>query len=326
VAAATRNKPPRQRTKRTPRKMFMPYEPAAGVGPQPPTELAHITDEDELFEALTDAAAYERATGKPPEKWYRSRFIAETGRSEGRFKVWMSNHYAVLEGADPAKIEDRIMVKPDGYDRRSPWWYRTTADAWAIEEGLKTRGGVTVPYKPTGRPKGKTDSVPRQRTATMKAAALEVLAEAEKLTAAGATAGAAKAELAKRHGISERAIKRRLTEARAMRRAGVRPISGDMTPAEVGEMIVVTYRLLMADGRRSSTDRAREDTAERLGVDRDLVDRALDGAPPAVLADTSDPHVMTRGEAQDIVAALGGEVSPEQRAAGIVADLTRGRT
>lgn len=304
MAAATSDKPTRKRTRR-PRKMFMPYDPAAVAIVQPPAELAHL-EGDELFEALTNADKYREVTGRDPEKWYTARFVAEIGRSTGRFKAWMSNFYAVSEhGADPATIDDRIMVKPDDYDKRSPWWYSTTANAWAIAEGLKTRAGVAVPYKPTGRPRGRTDSVPRQRTATMKASALAVLAEAEALTAGGATAAEAKKTLAGRHSLSERAVARRLTAGRAMRAAGIREITPDMTDMEVGEIIVVTYRLMMADGRRSNTDNARNDVAERLGLDRERVDRAIDGAPPAVLADLDNPHVMTPAEARDIVAALG---------------------
>lgn len=316
MAAATRTKTPRQRTTREPRKMFMPYEPATAAGPQPPTELAHITDEDELFEALTNAEAYERATGKKPAKWYRHRFIAETGRSEGRFKNWMSNHYAVhVHGADPATIEDRIMVKPDDYDKRSPWWLETTARAWAIAEGLMTRRGVTVPYKPTGRPAGRTDSVPRQRTATMKAAALEVLAEAEQLTKGGMTAGEVKTALARKHGISERAVKRRLTEARAMRRAGIRPITDETTPAEAAEIIVATYRLLMADGRRNSDENARVDVAERLGIDLPVVEVAVNDYLEK-LRQLAEPPQTRNFEAEAL--------RSEMEAAIVVDSITRG--
>lgn len=320
MAAATKT----PRRKRQPRQMFMPYAKDAPAVVQPPAIVAEVLDEDEAFEILTNQARFREHTGREPEKWYTARFVAEIGRSTGRFKAWMSNHYAVtVHGVDPLTIEDRIMVPPTSYDKRSPWWDEVTARAWAIEEGLMTRRGVAVPYKPTGRPKGRTDSVPRQRTATMKAGALEVLAAAEVKYAAGATPAVAKRELAREYAISERRVARRLTAGRQMRAAGVRPITPLMTLAEAGEIIVVTYRLLMADGRRKNTDKAREDVAERLGVTRETVDHVLDGAPPAVLADTDNPHVMTRGEAQDIVAALGGEISPEDRAAALVADLTR---
>lgn len=276
MAAAT--KTPVQRTKRRPRRMFMPYDPAGVAIVQPPAELAHLADdEDALFEALTDPAAFEAATGHAPAKWYTSRFYREIGRSEGRFKAWMSNHYAVTKhGADPSSIDDRIMVAPDDYDVRSPFWLETTARAWAIGEGLMTRRGVFVPYKPTGRPKGKTDSVPRQRTATMKASALSVLGEAEQLTAGGDKAAEVKRKLATRYGISERAVARRLTAGRTMRAAGVREITTRMPSTEVDEIITVTYGLLMADGRRTSTENARDDVAERLGIDRARVDAALD--------------------------------------------------
>lgn len=326
MAAATRQKTDgTRRSKREPRKMFMPYTPGQPEIVQPPAALAHLAgDEDALFEALTDPDKYFAATGEWPEKWYSARFVAEIDRSTGRFKAWMSNFYAVTEhGVDPASIEDRIMVKPDDYDKRSPWWYATTARAWAIAEGLMTRAGVAIPYKPAGRPKGRTDSAPRTRTATMKAGALEVLAAAEQLTADGATVAEAKKALAERYGISERRVARRLTAARAMRAAGIRQITPAMTDREVGEIVVTTYRLLMADGRRSSTDNARADVAERLGLDRDIVDRAIDGAPPALLADTDNPHVMTRAEAREIVAALGAGDDPADQATAIAAALTR---
>jgi hypothetical protein len=275
VAAATKPAP-EQRRKRQPRQMFMPYDKDAVTIVQPPAFLAEVTDDDEAFEILTDPVRYEAHTGAAPEQWDLARFRAEVGRSEGRVKVWQSNQYAVnVHGVDPSTIEDRILCKPDGYDKRSPYWLSTTARKWAIAEGIMTRRGVFIPYRPPGRPKGRTDSVPRQRRATMKATALEFLAAAEKLTAAGATAGEAKTTLAGEYGITERAVKRRLTEARAMRAAGVRTIDPDMTPDEVGQMIAVTYRLIMADGRRSNTERAREDVAERLGVDLDVVERAV---------------------------------------------------
>lgn len=327
MAAATSEKPSTRRG-RKPRRMFMPYDQAVPAIVQPPAELAHITDEDELFEALTDAAAFERATGHAPAKWYTARFVAEIGRSTGRFKAWMSNHYAVtVHGVDPATIEDRIMVKPDAYDKRSPWWYETTARAWANAEGIMTRRGVFVPYKPTGRPAGRKDSVPRQRTATMKASALQFLSEAEKLTAGGAKSAEAKRTLAARYKISERAVSRRLTAGRAMRAAGVREITTRMPAAEVAEIIVVTYRLLMADGRRTNTENAREDVAERLGVDRGLVDSALDGAPAAVLADTDNPHVMPREVAAPAEEPRNYEAErlrAEMEAAILVDNITRG--
>jgi hypothetical protein len=280
VAAATREKTSRGKTprQRKPRKMFMPYDPAGVAIVQPPAELAHLTG-DALFEALTNADKFREATGHEPAKWYSARFRAEVGRSEGRFKVWMSNHYAVrVHGTDPAGIEDRIMCPPDDYDKRSPWWYETTARAWAIEEGLMTRAGVMVPYKPTGRPKGRTDSVPRTRTATMQAAALPMLTEYEALTTGdqAIAPGEAKRRLAERHGLTERQIKSRVTAGRAMRAAGVREITPDTTPAEAAEIIAAAFRLIISDGRRTNVEHARAEVAERLGVERETVDVVLD--------------------------------------------------
>jgi hypothetical protein len=314
MAAATREKPTgRARKPRKPRKMFMPYDPAAVAIVQPPAELAHLTG-DALFEALTNAGAYRRATGREPAKWYSARFRAEVGRSEGRFKVWMSNHYAVREhGVDPATIDDRIMCRPDDYDKRSPWWYETTARAWAIAEGLMTRGGVMVPYKPTGRPKGRTDSVPRQRTATMLATALAVLGDFDKLTGNGSTAADAQRTLAARLGLTERQIKSRVTAGRAMRRAGVTEITPDTPPAEAARSIVNAYQLLMSDGRRSNAEHARAEVAERLGVERETVDTVLEQLLKPAPAPAEQPRNY---EAEQLRA--------EMEAAIVVDSITRG--
>jgi hypothetical protein len=304
VAAAAKTTPRQRRGKSTPpRKMFMPYEPGAITVVQPPAELAHL-DGDELFEALTDAEAFERATGHAPAKWYQPRFFAEIGRSEGRFKAWMSNYYAVTDrNVDPATIDDRIMEAPDGYDMRSPWWWETTARAWAIQEKLMTRGGVMVPHKPSGRPPGTPDSRPRTRTATMKAGALDVLRSYEELIAGGASIAQAKAKLAETQKLSEKQVARRLTAGREMRAAGVREITPEMTPAERAEVMVLMVRLLMADGRRKHEGNARAEVATRLGVTREEVDAAIDGAPAA----------MTRAEVGELAAGAAADIAARAR-------------
>jgi hypothetical protein len=253
--------------------MSMPYDPAAPIAVvQPPAHLAHL-DGDDLYEALI---------ADRTERWYSARFRAEVGRSEGRFKAWMVNHYKVKKGADAAGIDDRIMVEPDGYEVRSPWWYAGTARKWAIEEGLMNRDGRLVPYRPSGRPRGATDSVQRTRTATMRAGALEVLAQAEELTAAeGLSAGEVKARLAERHGLTPKQIARRLETGRSMRAAGVRELTDDMSPDQRREVIATMFRLLMSDGRRKNEAAARAEVAERLGATAAEVDAALDAGEPA---------------------------------------------
>lgn len=257
--------------------MFMPYDKDAPiVVVQPPTELAHLSG-DELFEALTDPEKFQAATGHPPAEWDSARFRAEVGRSEGRFKVWMVKHYDVtVRKVDPGTIEDRIMVAPDRYEKRSPRWLETTARKWAIEEKIMRRDGILVPYKPTGKTVGAVDRKKRTRKAPMRAGALEVLAACEELTAAGKHLAAAKAELAERYNMTGRKIARRLTTGREMRAAGIRPLTEPMPAAEAAEIIWTMYRLLMADGRRKHTDNARAEVADRLGCPRAEVDRVLD--------------------------------------------------
>lgn len=275
----------------TPRPMFMPYDKSEGIEVvQPPAELAHL-EGDDLYEALTDPERLEEVTGRPPAKWDSARFVAELGRSPGRFKAWMSHYYTTLKpGYKPGTINDRIMVAPDGYDRRSPYWLETTARWWAIEEGIMTRGGVLVPYKPTGRPKGKTDTVPRQRRRPItRGVPLEILAACEELTAGGATLAEARVALAERYGLTVRVIARRLTAGRKMRGAGVRAITDDMSTRERAEIIMVMFRLLMADGRRKYAARALHEVAERLGVPLEEARAAADAALMAAATTAPNP-------------------------------------
>ena len=266
-----------------PRRMFMPYDPDAAATPRPVPGLDGLSD-DEVFNILTDPKAFERHTGRPPETWYTARFAAESGRSHGRFKVWISNFYKVKKGADPATIEDRIMVKPDGYDVRSPWWLETTANRWLIQEKLKTRRGVRVAHKPSGKPKGRTDRVPRRRSAPMKAVALDVLDVYERLVAAGTSMADAKQKVAASNGLTVRKVARRLSAGRTMRAAGVRKITPEMAPAQVRDTAVTLYRVLMADGRRKHEENARAAVAEQLGLDRATVDAAVDALERKPLA------------------------------------------
>jgi hypothetical protein len=270
ATSATAETAPRQRARRgvprQPRPMSMPYDPQAPIAVvQPPAHLAH----------LTGAALYEALIADRTERWYSARFRAEVGRSEGRFKAWMVNHYKVKNGTNPATIDDRVMVEPDGYEVRSPWWYAGTARKWAIEEGLMRRDGVLEPYRPSGRPRGATDSTPRTRTATMRAGALVVLDECEKLTAGGAmTLGAARAQLAARYGLTEKQIARRLTAGREMRAAGIRPLTDDMHPDQRWGIIDAAFRLLMTDGRRKNATAALVEAATRVGATEDEVQAA----------------------------------------------------
>lgn len=294
----------------------MPYDKDAPMAVvQPPAELAHLTG-DALFDALTKPEAFQAATGHAPEEWDSARFRAEVGRSEGRFKVWMVNHYKVKRGIDPATIEDRIAPPPDRYEKRSPRWLETTARNWAIEEKVMSRGGAMVPYKPPGRPVGATDGIKRTRKATMRAGALEVLAQAEQMAAAGPiTAAEIKTRLAERHGMTTKQIARRLETGRSMRAAGVRPITDDMTPPARAEIITTMYRLLMADGRRKHGENARAEIAERLGCERAEVDAAIDGTSPAPEAEPEAERPRNY-EAEQLRA--------EMEAAILVDNITRG--
>lgn len=275
----------RAHAERAPRKMFMPYDPAGTTrAEQPPAELAHLTG-DALFKALTDFKTFTREAGRPPDVWYSRRAVAETGRSIGRFRVWMANYYKTVRGVDPTSIDDRIMVAPDGYDQRSPWWYETTYRKWAEQEGLMDRAGRMVPHVPSGRPEGSKDAVPRRRVAPKQARAAVILAACEALVAAGAPLAKAKAKVAASEGMSVKAVSRWMTAGRKLRADSIeRMVRPLMTEAELERVAVSAYQLVKADGRRKHDEHTRAEVARRLKMDRALVDAAVDrhlGLPAA---------------------------------------------
>ena len=266
--AATATKPKRQR-----RPMTQP--PAMAPVVQPPTKFAHL-DGEALYEALTT----------DDEQWDAARAIAESGRSEGRFRAWMNNFYtwkrdveaAIAAGETPPQPDDRTMIAPDGYTGRSPWWTAGRMREWFIKVGIMDRRGVARKHKPSGRRPGVSDSSPRKkRPAVMRSVAAQILARAEGLMAGGATLKATKTALAAELGVSERAVSRRLTEGRKQRgdTSALFNLAG-LDKAEQVQRITELRNMLMADGRRKHEDPARAEIAERTGWERAHVDDALD--------------------------------------------------
>jgi hypothetical protein len=190
---------PRQRRRRP--------EPEPIVVVQPPAKFAHLKGEA-LYQALT----------KDREEWDSARFAAEIGRSLGRFRVMVSNRYAVDEGR--RKLDDRTPPAPWSGAYVNPRWLAGPARAWAIENGLMHRNGKFKPHKPGGKGVGWRDVNPRKRRpAPVRADSVRFLDEYRALregdgTTAGMSAIHAKETLAARHGLSVRQIVHRLHLAR----------------------------------------------------------------------------------------------------------------
>lgn len=268
------------------RKMFLPPAPAIVVV-QPPEHLAHL-EGDALYQALISDES---------EKWYSARTAAECGRTPETFRGWVSNRYKYNEDVKAAQAlaertgqrvkqakrpTGRMMADPSDYDGRSPWWYPGTARKWFIAEGLMDRRGVFIPYKPPGRLPGSANTKPRTSPQPMQSVAAEVLDAYDALLAAGVSKTEARARLAAERGESERQIDRKLTTGRKLRiqHEGLQ-VTAKMTAEEVDERVRKARQVLATDGRRSNEDKIRDAIAERLGIDRAAVDRALGPVPAA---------------------------------------------
>lgn len=249
---------------------------------QPPTELAHLTGND-LFHELTTV---------PRERWKTSRAAAECGREPDTLRSWISYRYrynaAVEAEAAAAEREGRparpvphpqgtkMTPTPDGYEGRSPWWWDCTMRTWMIQEGLMTRAGVKIPYRPTGRPPGALNRAQKTPTRWMEQDAPGILRMFEALQAAGHTTKQAYAEIAAQTGKSVRQVERRVVTGRALRRQETDlKVTKKMPAAEVDERVRRAFALLAGDGRRRNQARIRQAVAKQLGVTAAVVDRAL---------------------------------------------------
>lgn len=170
---------------------------------QPPAKFAHLKGE-ELYQALIS----------DPEEWDSARFAAEIGRSLGRFRVMVSNRYAVDEGR--RKLDDRTPPRPKSGAYVNPKWDAGDARAWAMPNGLMHRNGVFKPHKPGGKGVGWRDVNPRKRRpAPVRSQSLQFLEEYRVLRSPaddrpGMSAVHAKEALAARHNLSVRQVVHRL--------------------------------------------------------------------------------------------------------------------
>lgn len=272
MAAATRQR----------RKMFVPpAQPITVV--QPPPQFAHLEGAELKAALLADRS----------EKWYSARCAAEAGRSLDTFRPWVSTRYTYDEAVKAARAEaeatgqpartvtrptKKMMAVPDGYDSRSPWWWPGTARRWMIQEKLMDDRGVFIPHKPTGRPAGKANTVQRQNARPMQQVAVAVLNQFEGLVAGGMSRQDARTWLARNRCESEKQIDRRLTAGRKLRAENdALRLTDGMPAGEAGDRIRQARALLATDRRRrGNEDRLRDAVARRLGIDRAVVDRALD--------------------------------------------------
>lgn len=229
-------------------------------------------DDDALYEALavTDA-----------EVWDTARFAAECKRSVTRTRKWVANFYDTLDSAARAALDlddtetdtegedveafvpdDKIAPAPDGYAGRSPWWYAYRARAWAMGEGLMTRNGTGIPFKPTGRRAGGAGGANGQQSVpTMRDVAPKILARHRELLAGGMNDVDARGQLAEEFGMNRRHIARRLTMAEQMEaKAAGREIGVD------NAALLEHYRGLIAGG--TSDDEARDLMVAQLGITR----------------------------------------------------------
>lgn len=192
----------------------------AGAAPvvQPPEKFAHLTG-DELFWALIGDG----------EEWDSERFAAESGRSIGRFRVWSSERNAVdawqrKQAGDPDYQDDditetyetdRTAPPPKRHIGQSPAWRAGAARAWMIQVGLMRRDGTFIPHKPGGRVAGQVDiDVRAPRPSEVRDTGPAILAEFRALRAKKVPAPEARAQLAAKYEITDKAVMRRLEAGR----------------------------------------------------------------------------------------------------------------
>lgn len=177
---------------------------------QPPAKYAHLKG-DALYQALiTD-----------DETWTAERVALESGRAESTVSNWLDNFFKFDRGERPR--DDYTFIRPV-YVGTVPTWTAGDVRAWLIRTRKMRRDGTFIPHKPKGRPRGIQENAPRPaRGSEMAQQAPGVLTTYEELVkpvddgGKGMPAKAARAVLAERYGVSERAIIRRLQRARDLR-------------------------------------------------------------------------------------------------------------
>lgn len=244
---------------------------------QPPTHIVIGPGERLDITGLSADEQHDAISRRDAEVWDSDRFAAECARTTARFRKWVVNFYALTdaqlaeqedaqdvtdaEDGEPLQ-DDRTLCAPDGYVGKSPWWYASRARRWAAQNGLQTRAGVAIPFKPSGRRAGGVENPYQRHAPTMRDKAPAILARYRELVDAGNTDVEARGLLAGELGMDRRAIARRLKAAL------------DMEAKAAGAAVEVSNdRLLRAyrdmTGEAGSTDdEIRDALAAQFGISR----------------------------------------------------------
>lgn len=187
---------------------------------QPPAKFAHLSGDD-LHDALI----------KDGEIWTVPRVALEAGRSKRTVDKWLGYYVKFAAGERP--LDDNTIIRPT-YVETVATWRAGDVREWMMRTRKMRRNGVFIPYKPAGRPKGRTERARRpKRGSDMNEAAPALLAEYNELVGdcpradhprgeqcpkprdgRHVSAKAARAQLARKHQISDRQVIRWLQRGR----------------------------------------------------------------------------------------------------------------
>lgn len=173
---------------------------------QPPAKFAHLSG-DALRQALIS----------DNEIWTVSRVALEAGRSTRTVDKWLGNY--VKYAAGKRRLDRNTIIKPT-YIGTVAAWRAGAVRAWLMRTGKMRQDGTFVPYKPAGRPKGRTERTQRpKRGSDMNLAAPMLLTQYHKLIDGDdqtepISAKAARAVLAEKHELSDRQVIRWLQRGR----------------------------------------------------------------------------------------------------------------
>lgn len=227
-------------------------------------DVSHLTGDD-LYEAIiTDE-----------EHWDYPRLSAETGRSIGRLRVWVTNaRNAARANKAPT---DTAFVEPKGefggVTGGSPWWYAGKAREVLIGMGgIMRRDGVAIPYKPVGRTEGAKDKGPRRSWAHAPArdAAAGIYRDYVQMTTrkrSPLSDREARAELCRKYNLSRSQLARRITTGQEQ--AGARqPVNVDKDALRDRLVELIGEQRAAGYTPRSAEARARVALAEETGLTR----------------------------------------------------------
>jgi hypothetical protein len=183
------------------------------------------------FAGLTGDALYQALINDNEvvdEVWLAEQCLRKVATVDG----WLSKRDAIDEWEEngrvgpqppeddrttPAPLE-RVRIKRDGHWKTSHRWHAGPLRRWMIQVGLMTRAGVGEPYRPAGRTEGSRNTKPRADTAKARQESPLILAEFRALRDAGVKPNDAYTQLATKHGLSERMVRRRVENGRLMER------------------------------------------------------------------------------------------------------------